>query len=290
MSPPILLLQGLGRTTYMVVENNRRMRPKLRDEAEPVIIDFIRQKVEESGGNGVVVGLSGELDSAVVATLSAKAVGPERVLAIHMPSETSSPRDLRDSRELSELFGFEFKVTSIAEPVSAFSQSLPSPERRDLMGNVMARCRMITLFHHANMLGRVVMGTGNKSELLVGYFTKFGDGGSDFLPIGDLYKTEVRELAMRIGIPTELVEKPCSAGLWEGQTDEGEMGCTYENLDRILQGFEMGLTHGSIVSQTGLDKELVGRIWDMYLSSVHKRKMPLIPKIGIRTVGLDWRE
>jgi len=266
------------------------MRPKLKDNAELMIKDFIRQKVEESGGNGVVVGLSGGLDSDVVAALSAQAIGSNNVMAVHMPSETSLSKDLDDSKELANQFGIEFKVLSIAGPVAAFGQILPSKDRKDLMGNVMARCRMVLLFHHANIMGRVVMGTGNKSELLMGYFTKFGDGGSDYLPIGDIYKTEVKDLARRIGIPEHMIEKPPSAGLWAGQTDEDEMGVTYEDLDQILLGLEMGLTQERIIFDTGLEPALVERIWKRYLATVHKRKMPLIPKIGIRTIGLDWRE
>lgn len=266
------------------------MRPTLKDDAEPMIKEFIRQKVEESGGKGVVVGLSGGLDSAVVAVLSAQAIGPEKVLVIHMPSDASSPKDLDDSKELAEAFGMEFKVIRISSSVSSFSGILPSPERKDLKGNIMARCRMIILFHYANLMGRVVMGTSNKSELLIGYYTKFGDGGSDFLPIGDLYKSEVRELARRIGIPDYLVEKPPSAGLWAGQTDEDEIGVSYEDLDRILLGFELGLSTKEIVARIDIDTELIENTWRKYLATVHKRKMPLIPKIGIRTLGLDWRE
>ena len=266
------------------------MSSTLKDDAELIIKEFIKEKVKESGGKGVVVGLSGGLDSAVVAVLSAQAIGPENVLAIHMPSDTSSAKDLEDSKELAYAYGIESKVVRISSPVSAFSGLLPFPERKDLKGNVMARCRMIILFHHANFMGRVVMGTGNKSELLVGYFTKFGDGGSDFLPIGDLYKSEVKELAKRIGVSDRLLEKPPSAGLWAGQTDEGDIGVSYEDLDRILQGFELGLSHREIVARTSIDPELIEKIWRRYLETVHKRKMPLIPKIGIRTLGLDWRE
>lgn len=266
------------------------MCPKLKDDADLIISEFIRQKVEESGGGGVVVGLSGGLDSAVVAVISAQAIGPDRVLAVQMPSETSLPQDLEDSRKLADLFGFELLVVPISDLVSELRDLLPSTERKDLMGNVMARCRMVILFHYANLLGRVVMGTSNKSELLVGYFTKFGDGGSDFLPIGDLYKTEVKELAKRIGIPDSVIEKTPSAGLWSGQTDEGELGMSYEDLDKVLMGFELGLPLEDIASRTGVDLALIDDTWNRHLASVHKRKMPLIPKIGVRTVGLDWRE
>ena len=158
------------------------------------------------------------------------------------------------------------------------------------IGNLKARARMMALYHHANENGLLVMGTSNKSETAVGYFTKYGDGGADFIPLGDLYKTEVRELAREIQVPDDLIEKPPTAGLWEGQTDEGELGIKYEELDRILLGIEMSLTDGEIVERTGMSIEAVGRVRSMVQASVHKRKRPLCPKMGIRTFGLDWRE
>lgn len=266
------------------------MRPRLKEQADIIIKDFIRQKVEESKSDGVVVGLSGGIDSAVVSKLCADAVGGKRVLNIFMPSSESSKSDRKDAEDFAKEFGMEFKELSIVPVVEAYSRILPSPDRKDLMGNVMTRARMIILFHHANLLNRVVMGTSNKSELLIGYFTKFGDGGADFCPIGDLYKTEVRQLAAKIGIADRLIEKVPSAGLWSGQTDEGEMGITYEELDTVLHGIELGLAEDEIVKKTGVSRKLVTMVMTKHLCSVHKRKMPLIPKIGLRTIGLDWRE
>jgi NAD+ synthase len=159
-----------------------------------------------------------------------------------------------------------------------------------LRGNAMARLRMVVLFHHAKLMERVVMGTSNKSELLVGYFTKFGDGGADFCPIGDLYKTEVRELAKVLKVPVSILDKVPSAGFWEGQTDEGEMGLTYQELDQILVGIELNLSCEDISARTGIPLAKVEKVWHMHRGTVHKRKMPLIPKLGFRTVGLDWRE
>jgi NAD+ synthase len=266
------------------------MRPQLKDYAYDTIVEFIRQKVEESGGNGVVVGLSGGIDSALVSKLCVDAVGVEKVLNVFMPSRYSSRDDRKDAEQFSNEIGAELKVMDITPSVEAFKMMLPSIDRKELLGNVMARCRMVVLMHEANLTGRVVMGTGNKSELLVGYFTKYGDGGVDFLPIGDLYKTEVRELARKVGISKRIIEKAPSAGLWDGQTDEGELGVTYEKLDQVLLGFEMLMDNREISRQTGIDLNIVEMVWRRHLDTVHKRKAPLIPKVSTRTLGLDWRE
>jgi len=266
------------------------MRPQLKEHTEIVIKDFVRQKVEESGADGVVVGLSGGIDSAVVSKLCADAIGAKRVLNIFMPSAASSEDDRSDAKSFSKRYGMDFKIVSIEAVVDAYRSLLPSADRKDLLGNVMTRARMIVLLHHANLMNKLVMGTSNKSELLIGYFTKFGDGGADYMPIGDLYKTEVRQFASQLGIPRNLIDKVPTAGLWAGQTDEGEIGMTYEDLDSILYGIELGMTNEEIVARTGLDAKLVDTVWKKHRASVHKRKMPLIPKIGIRTLGLDWRE
>lgn len=262
----------------------------LRELTEETVLEFISTSVRESKAKGVVVGLSGGMDSAVVSLLCAKAIGPEKVLNLFMPTEATPDGDEEDVRALCKEFGMELKVVDISSVVAELSRALPDSKERHLMGNAMARARMIVLFHHAKLLERVVMGTSNKSELLVGYFTKFGDGGADFCPIGDLYKTEVRELAKALKVPRRIIDKVPSAGLWEGQTDEGEMGITYDDLDQVLIGIELNLSSEDISSRTGIPLEKVERVWAMHKRSVHKRKMPLIPKVGFRTIGLDWRE
>lgn len=266
------------------------MLPSLREDSYPVIKDFICQQVSDTKAEGVVVGLSGGIDSAVTSKLCADAIGPDRVLNIHLPYGNSPSEDEKLCADFSHRFGMEFKVVDISDAVDSMSGMLPSFTRKDLKGNVMVRCRMIVLFHHAKLMNRLVMGTGNKSELLIGYFTKFGDGAADFDPIGDLYKTEVRQLARQIDLPEEFIDKTCTAGLWEGQTDEGEIGVCYEDLDRILYGLELGLSDEEIVERTGLPSDDVEMIRRKHVSTTHKRKMPLIPKIGVRTIGLDWRE
>ena len=266
------------------------MRPQLREYAAEVIEDFIRQKVDESRSSGVVLGLSGGIDSAVTSKLCADALGPEKVLNLFLPSTSTPEADRKDAEDFCERFGMELKTVPINPALDSFKKMLPEMSDKQLQGNAAARCRMIALFHYAKALDRVVMGTSNKSELLVGYFTKFGDGGADFCPIGDLYKTEVRELGKKLEIPKAIINKVPSAGLWKGQTDEGELGLNYDDLDAILLGIEMNLPNEAVAERTGLSLAMVEKVWSMHRSTVHKRKMPLIPKIGIRTLGLDWRE
>ncbi len=256
---------------------------------ETVITDFIRRKVEEAGAEGVVLGLSGGVDSALVAMLCKLAIGEDGVKALIMPTDDSDPQDRDMALRFAEEIGIEYEILDISPAVDALKSMLKAEDRKAL-GNIKARVRMIVLFHAAATEGRLVMGTGNKSELLTGYFTKFGDGGSDFAPIGDLYKTQVWELSRKLGVPDYITERKPSAGLWSGQTDEDELGMDYGTLDRILHGIEMLKTCEEISKETGLPLEQVRKVDGMVKQSVHKRKMPLIPKVGLRTIGLDWRE
>ncbi len=268
-----------------------RLSPKFKAESIEVIHSFIKQKVDEAKAEGVVIGLSGGLDSAVVAKLCSDALGPEKILVLIMPDSITPENDIKDALDFAGSLGLDYKVIDISDLVEGI-KSLLSPmelDNKDL-GNVKARCRMILLYIHANSANRLVMGTSNKSELLTGYFTKFGDGGADFSPIGDLYKTQVLELAKAIDIQDDLIKKPPSAGLWKSQTDEYELGIEYHQLDAILFGIELKLKDKDIAEKVGIEPGEVSRILGMVEKSVHKRKMPLIPKIGIRTLGLDWRE
>jgi NAD+ synthase len=267
------------------------LRPKFREEMVSVIKMFIRDSLEQSGRSGVVIGMSGGLDSSLLAKVSVEALGPEKVHGIFLPDSTSPESDAEDVKSFSKELGISFEVIPIDEPLETFKKTLGETAEDPLvLGNIKARCRMIILYQRANSLDRIVLGSGNKSELLVGYFTKFGDGGADFLPLGDLYKTQVLEMARFLELPERMISKPPSAGLWEEQTDEGELEITYDELDPILLGIELGMTDDDISERTSSSKSEVARIGSMVTRSAHKRKTPLVPKIGIRTIGLDWRE
>lgn len=266
-------------------------RPTFKAETIDIMHSFIKQKMEEARADGVVIGLSGGLDSAVVTKLCADALSPKKVFVLIMPESATSEKDLKDALSLATLLGVEYRVIDISKLVESFTSLLsPLDLNAKALGNIKARCRMILLYIHANLANKIVMGTSNKSELLTGYFTKFGDGGVDFSPIGDLYKTQILDLAKAIDIPEDITQKPPSAGLAEGQTDETDLSISYHDLDAILLGIELKLDAKEISKRLCIDGKEVLRIQDIVEKNIHKRKMPLIPKIGIRTLGLDWRE
>ncbi len=264
--------------------------PRFREEFAGAIKMFIRDKVRDAGAKGVVVGLSGGLDSAVVATISAQALGPEKVLCLLMPEADTPPQEMEDARELAEGLGAEHVLVHLDPVLEAFKRQMGGDVEPVAFANVKARARMVLLYYHANIGDRLVLGTGNKSELFMGYFAKHGDGGVDYLPLGDLYKTQVRDLAEHLGVPRKFIEKVPSANLLPDQTDEDDMGISYEDLDRILLGIELGMHDHEIAERSGLPEAEAVRIRGVVHRTRHKRRAPLAPKLGIRTVGLDWRE
>jgi NAD+ synthase len=266
------------------------LNPVLREHTAEIIESFIRSKVEECGASGVVLGLSGGIDSAVVAKLCAQALGRKKVLALVMPAGPFDKAAVADAVYFAKKLGIVYRVIDVAPIVGSFRAAVKGRGSRTSTGNMVSRARMVVIYYHANSMGLLVMGTGNKSELLMGYFTKFGDGGADYLPLGDLYKTQVRELAKELRIPGKIIRKMPTAGLWEGQTDEGEMGIKYGTLDKILYGLELGLDEAEIHERTGIPRREVERLHERVRRAAHKRKMPLIPKLGVRTLGADWRE
>jgi NAD+ synthase len=186
-------------------------------------------------------------------------------------------------------FDLPCKTINISKIVKTMSEQCAAKPDRLALANMKARIRMTLLFEYANVTRSLVCGTSNKSELLVGYFTKYGDGGVDIMPIGDLYKTQVWELARFLKIPKEVVCKPPTAGLIRNQTDEGELGCSYEALDIILMGLEKKKSISKIAKNAGVKESEVERIKKMRIKSQHKRRSPMVPKIGLRTSGFDWR-
>jgi NAD+ synthase len=227
------------------------------------IVSWIKQQVEDSGAKGIVLGLSGGIDSAVVAALTKEAVGKNNLLVLFMPCN-SNPQDLKDAELVAHQLELKSKLVDLSAVYNNFLKVLPGAISL-ARGNLKPRLRMSTLYYFANKLNYLVCGTGNKSELLVGYFTKYGDGGVDILPIADLFKRQVRKLARELKIPQSIITKPPTAGLWNGQTDEGEMGITYNELDDILDRF---CNHKKQVAGS----KSVNKVIRMYKNSEHKRK------------------
>lgn len=251
--------------------------------AQNRIIDFIRNEISKAGVNGAVVGISGGIDSALAAALTVKALGKDKVLGIHMPEPGLTPAaDSKDSKALANWLGIEFQTIDISGIISAFIAAVPQSESADKLcrGNLKARVRMSLLYFHANRMNRMVIGTGNKTEILLGYFTKYGDGGVDLEPIGGLYKTEVWELSRRLGIPDPLITKKPSAGLWAGQTDEAELGISYVKVDKVLRMLEKNEDPETILSTLGVSVEQLNSVIKRIESNEHKRKAPSVPEIN----------
>ncbi len=264
--------------------------PRLPRNAVATIHQFLRGHAGPPASQGGVVGLSGGLDSAVTARLARDALGADRVLGVLLPDPGYPEALQRETREFAEALGIEHRTLPLGPAVEAMRAVIPEVTDRVTLGNLTARLRMTLLYALARERNRLVIGTGNKSELLLGYFTKYGDGGVDLLPIGDLYKSQVRALALELQIPAPVRERPPTAGFWEGQTDEGEIGVPYEQIDRILYGFEQLRTEEEVHASTGIPLAAVQALARRLAQNRHKRRLPPIPKLGLRTVGLDWRE
>ncbi len=234
------------------------------------ITAWLRERLNAACAKGFVFGLSGGVDSATAAALAVRAVGPERVLAALMPCH-SQPEDATLGQLVADTFSIPTVTVDLTPVYDALISALP-PDLQSgglAAANVKPRLRMITLYYLAQSRNYLVLGAGNRTELKVGYFTKHGDGGVDLLPLGDLYKAQVWELARELKVPQEVVERPPSAGLWPGQTDEGEMGITYRELDRVLAAIEAGDT-------TGIEPATLEKVQEMIARSTHKRAMPPI--------------
>jgi len=233
------------------------------------IINFIKKQVNNKP---IVLGLSGGIDSALVAYLAVKALGNKKVHCLIMPSDTNTEQDLRLAKNVARYLNIQYSIFNIKQILKVYSATLNFKPNKTTVGNLKARIRMSLLYSLANQINGIVIGTGNKTEISVGYFTKYGDGGVDILPIGNLYKTQVWKLSKELGVPQEIIDRPPTAGLWTGQTDENEMGITYETLDKILTAIEKKK------SLVGFKKSDLKKVKLMMKNSEHKRMLPPVCK------------
>ena len=257
------------------------------DVARRVIGTFIRGQLEQAGFERAVLGLSGGIDSALVAYLTAEAIGADRLLCVLMPYRTSSPASRGDAEAIVGALGCASTLVDISPMVDPyFADRADASALRQ--GNFMARMRMSVLYDHSVTFGGLVVGTGNKTESLIGYTTLFGDSACAFNPIGDLYKSQVRQLAVAVGVPDAVVRKAPSADLWPGQTDENEGGFDYPTLDRLLFWRVDKRRSTEELVALGFDAATIARVDRMVATSEFKRQVPPIAKLGPRTAGVDY--
>lgn len=255
---------------------------------EDILLNFIRCEVRKVGFEKVVLGLSGGVDSAVSCALATRALGKENVLAVMMPYKTSSPDSLSDAELLIAQLGIASERRDITPMVDAYFATEPDANHMR-RGNVMARMRMIVLYDISMRDHRLVIGTSNKTELLLGYGTLFGDMASAINPIGDLYKTQVWQLAKHLQIPQRIIDKKPSADLWEGQTDEDELGFTYAEVDKLLyQMIDLRLSDEELI-KSGTSAAFLSKTRQLVVRSQFKRMTPVIAKLSTRTLGVDFR-
>jgi NAD+ synthase len=255
--------------------------------ARRVIAEFIRGQLRQAGFERAVLGLSGGIDSGLVAYLVAEAIGPDKLLCVLMPYRTSAPASRGDAEEVVRRLDCASELVDISPMVDGFygSDTDASSLRR---GNFMARMRMSVLYDRSVTWGGLVVGTGNKTEALIGYTTIFGDSACAFNPVGDLYKSQVRQMAAAMGVPAEIIAKAPSADLWPGQTDEIEAGFSYPELDRLLfWRIDKRRSIDEVVA-LGFAPELVARVDRMVAGAEFKRQVPPIAKLGPRTTGVDY--
>jgi NAD+ synthase len=252
-----------------------------------ILVRFIRDEVTKFGIGRVVIGLSGGIDSSVSATLAVEALGKDNVFAFILPYKTTSRESLDDAYLIGKMLGIHLETIDITPIVDSYFRTDDIDRVR--RGNFIARIRMCILFDKSNVYNALVLGTSNKTELLLGYGTIYGDMASAVNPLGDLYKTQIRILAREIGIPEKIITKPPTADLWVGQTDEGELGITYEEADEILYNLVEKRLSPSLLVEMGYDGEKINKIIGLIKRNQFKRTLPVIAKLSSRTIGVDFR-
>lgn len=272
----------------MIQREEVRARLALHPELAAAALEhFVRDAVDNAAARGVVVGLSGGVDSALSAALAARALGAARVHALFLPYRESDPRSRTDAEAVAAAFGLALRTIDITTQIDAYFDRDEPAADRVRRGNKMARERMSILFDQSKKLDSLVIGTSNKTEILLGYSTLFGDNASSFNPLGDLYKTQVRALARHVGVPEAVAGKPASADLWPGQSSEGELGFDYATADEILYLlFDQGLLGDEVVAR-GYDAAVVEAIVARERANRFKRRMMLIARLSGSAVNLD---
>jgi NAD+ synthase len=254
---------------------------------EKILCAFIHEELGKFNYKKAIIGLSGGLDSSVCAFLAAKALGPKNVIGMILPYKDTFGQDIKDAQAVVRRLGIRSEVIDIAPMVDAYFSRHPTQDRVGV-GNKMARERMSILYDFSAREHALILGTSNKTELLIGYGTIHGDMACAINPLGDLYKTQIRKLAVHLGVPAGILKKKPTAGLWPGQTDEGEIGLTYAQIDEILFRIVDERKSPNEVIAAGFSKEAVEKIMTLIRNSEFKRKMPPIAKISARTVGHDF--
>jgi NAD+ synthase len=257
------------------------------DLVKKILTGFIYTEITRFGLGKAVIGLSGGIDSALSCFLAAEALGPENVLAIRMPYVTSSPDSLEDAQRIIDTTGVQALTIPITEMVEPLFKRFPEMTQMR-KGNVMARARMIVLYDQSEAFGGLVVGTGNKTELLLGYSTLYGDSACALNPIGDLYKTQVRQISAKIGVPPKVIDKAPSADLWAGQTDEDELGFTYEEVDQLLYLLVDERYRPEDLVEAGFSEKFVQTVIKRVRRNQFKRVLPPIAKLTNRTIGYDY--
>lgn len=275
-----MVLSEAGVLSYMLTKHSLVIdAPRFIDRAT----SFIKAHLKASNLNGVIVCISGGLDSSVTLALCVRALGGGNVIALNMPERGVTPEeDVRDAMSLAEELNVRCDIIEITPVMNVMRSILPLYDPGNLIatGNLKPRIRMTIAYHYANSLRLLVVGSSNKTELLLGYFTKYGDGACDIMPIGDLYKTQVRQIAGYLGIPSRIIDKAPSARLWPGQNSEVELGMRFEQLDMILYGWEVGLKPSEIARELNIELERVEGVLERVRLNEHKRRLPLILKLS----------